>query len=279
MIFCTVYGEVSAQFIYQGEQMVDAGTFNSSTLSGVADPVFTFCCLALVQYVISPTLARCGFQLTPLRKFIFGLGCAFCAMCIAAGVEIARKNSPVAYVNERGVPVNDISLFVQLPQYFCVSLGEAFSFVAGIEFYYREMPDPLKSLGQAVNQWANAFASIFEIILLQAIAQPLGWIQDNLNEGQLDYYFFLLAGLCFAGVAWGIFCDHLYARGGGSYEDMQLARLAALRSKNLAAGKDKKLSSRRERRKSHGSDEDGGEYTGAGTGAIPVGGEVEMQGR
>lgn len=201
--------------------------------------------IALVQYVVRPICENWfGWKLTPLRKFYCALVCAMFAMGISMGVEVARKNSPLLYnpdgtvmLNSSGAPQHAISVFLLIPQYYMVAFGEAFAWVAGIEFYYREIPESMKGIGQATNQMANACSSIFELILVQ-IVTPFNWLPDNLDSNNgLTYYYCMLLVFCFLAFFWGIFCDWLYARGGGSYEDMVIARKIAekRRSEGVAA--------------------------------------------
>ena len=132
--------------------------------------------IALVQYVVRPICEKWfGWKLTPLRKFYCALVCAMFAMAISMGVEVARKNSPLLYnpdgtvmLNSSGAPQHAISVFLLIPQYYMVAFGEAFAWVAGIEFYYREIPESMKGIGQATNQMANACSSIFELVLVQS---------------------------------------------------------------------------------------------------------------
>ena len=199
--------------------------------------------MAFVHYVITPCLRHyLNWELTPLRKFICANFICVVATAIACGLEVARKLSPFLlhpdgsiWYNAREVPMHELSVWALLPQYYFVALAEAFALVAGIEYFYREMPEMLRAIGQGINQLGNAFSSIFEIILL-AIVSPFNWIPDNLDNGNLENYYLLLMTLSGLAGFWGIYCDYMYQKSGGSYAEVQRARHEHLARKNHEVG-------------------------------------------
>ena len=70
-----------------------------------------------------------------------------------------------------------------------------------LEFFYDQAPYAMKSLCAAFAQLAVASGAYFNTLIFAVVAvvttqggEP-GWIPDNLNEGHLDYFFWMMAAL------------------------------------------------------------------------------------
>ena len=86
----------------------------------------------------------------------------------------------------------------QVPQYALIGVDEVLASVAQLELFYAESPSPMRSVCMALQLVSNAVGSYFSALLLQFVElvthkQP--WITENLNQGKLHYFFFLLAAL------------------------------------------------------------------------------------
>ncbi|KAL9328975.1 hypothetical protein ACSQ67_003978 [Phaseolus vulgaris] len=103
---------------------------------------------------------------------------------------------------DQPVPV-PLNIFWQVPQYFLLGAAEVFTFVGQLEFFYDQSPDAMRSLCSALSLLTTSLGSYLSSFILTVVTyfttkggNP-GWIPDNLNEGHLDYFFWLLAGLSF----------------------------------------------------------------------------------
>lgn len=98
---------------------------------------------------------------------------------------------------------SSLSILWQIPQYFFVGAAEAFTFVGLLEFFYEQAPDAMRSLCSAFYLLATAFGSYLSALILTVVNYVTtrgggpGWIPDNLNEGRLDLFFLLIAGMSF----------------------------------------------------------------------------------
>ena len=115
-------------------------------------------------------------------------------MAVAALVEMKRLDSAA-----RG---EEISIAWQLPQYFFLAGGEVFCYIAQLEFFYSEAPESMKSMCTSFALLTVALGS-YASSLIYAVVNALtatggrpGWIPDDINDGHLDYFFWLLAMLC-----------------------------------------------------------------------------------
>ncbi|KAF7005335.1 hypothetical protein CFC21_020460 [Triticum aestivum] len=105
-----------------------------------------------------------------------------------------------------------MSILWQGPQYFLLGAAEVFSNIGLTEFFYDESPDGMRSLCMAfslVNISAGNYLSSFILSLVQeftARGGSLGWIPDNLNEGHLDRFYLMMAGLSLLNILVFVFC-------------------------------------------------------------------------
>ncbi|KAE8690945.1 Protein NRT1/ PTR FAMILY 8.3 [Hibiscus syriacus] len=70
-----------------------------------------------------------------------------------------------------------------------------------LEFFYDQSPDAMRSLCSALSLLTTALGNYLSSFILTVVTYfttkggQVGWIPDNLNEGHLDYFFWLLAAL------------------------------------------------------------------------------------
>jgi peptide/histidine transporter 3/4 len=95
-----------------------------------------------------------------------------------------------------------MSIFWQVPQYVVVGAAEVFTFIGQMEFFYDQAPDAMRSicsgLAKAAFALGNYGSSALVAVVVHATARggSPGWIPDDINDGHLDYFFWLLALLC-----------------------------------------------------------------------------------
>ncbi|XP_067054756.1 solute carrier family 15 member 4-like [Acropora muricata] len=161
--------------------------------------------IPLMGRVIFPILARLGVEFTPLRRIGVGMLFACSSVALAGIIEIERKhilktdggiNQTVIY-NYTTINASHMSVFWQVPQYILQGTSEVLVSVTGLEFAYSQSPPELRGVVMGLNLamiglgyfLASALASIVKK------ASDGHWYPKNLNDGTLEYYMFLLAGL------------------------------------------------------------------------------------
>ncbi|KAL6290031.1 hypothetical protein ACE6H2_007541 [Prunus campanulata] len=147
-----------------------------------------------------------------LRRIGIGLAIGIVGLIIAGFVERKR----LKYASNSGEETSSLSIFWQTPQYVLVGVSEAFVYVSQMEFYSSQTPDGLKSLGIALWMTSSAMGSYVASMILTVVmeittknGQP-GWVPPNLNDGHLDRFFFLSAGLTALNLALYILCAKRY---------------------------------------------------------------------
>merc|ERR1712176_430466 len=228
--FCLVYIQTNETFIVQGVQMDDR-SYRASTLAGTADPVLCMVFMLAVQYIMMPLCKRCGWELTTIRKMGLSIVCGILTCVYMAVLEYARRGSPVIQEYRDGLyaPMHELTVFAQLPGYALASLGQAFAWVGSLQFFYDESPPQFKAIATSLNTLATAFASYLSmalVLIIQAATKDEPWIAENADDGHLDWYFFLCAGLNVINLVWFFVAYRLYLNTGGFYAEV-LARREA----------------------------------------------------
>ena len=152
---------------------------------------------------------------TELQRMGIGLAVSILAMVAAAMVEIKRLQ---LVKQEDLVGPAPLSILWQIPQYFLVGAAEVFTFIGQLEFFYDQSPDAMRSLCSAYALLTTALGNYLSSFIVTVVAAVSGggsgsdggWIPDNLNEGHLDYFFWLLAGLSFLNLMVYLVCAAKY---------------------------------------------------------------------
>jgi peptide/histidine transporter 3/4 len=112
-----------------------------------------------------------------------------------ARLDMAKKTSLVH--QSTVVPMN---ILWQAPQYILVGVAKVFSVVGFIEFAYEQSPDGMRSCCRACVLVMVTLGSYLVSIMLKmidSVTEGRGpWLDpENFNQGRLDLFFWLMAGL------------------------------------------------------------------------------------
>ncbi|XP_062205903.1 protein NRT1/ PTR FAMILY 8.3-like [Phragmites australis] len=210
-------------FIEQGQVMdnhIDGFSIPPASLT-------TFNCVCILilapayNKVLMPTVSRItGMKrgLSELHRIGVGTVFAMLSLVSAAIVEMVRlgiaRNRGLVHRNAV-VPMN---ILWQAPQYIFVGVAKVFSVVGFIEFAYEQSPDAMRSLCQACSLIMVTLGSYLVSIMLKFMDSVTvgrgshGWIPENLNEGRLDLFFWLMAGLQLLNLIAFVYCAMRYKR-------------------------------------------------------------------
>ncbi|EFJ12553.1 hypothetical protein SELMODRAFT_425373 [Selaginella moellendorffii] len=220
--FYTVYAQMLTFSVVQGSKMDrKMGSFLFPSASSAA---FLFATIMVTVTVydrfIVPLMRKLTGHpqgITTLQRIGVGLVVAILAMVVAAMVErrrvrIARENK---LLDSPDVPVPMSVLWI-LPQYVLVGIGEAFTYIGQLEFFYRESPDGMQSLGVGLflsTISLGFFLSSFLVSVVDSVTRgggSGGWIANNLNRSRLDDFYWLLAVVSSANLVLYLICARWY---------------------------------------------------------------------
>lgn len=206
IVFFTVCAQNSSMFIEQGmtlDNQIGPFKIPAATLSSL-DVISVVVWVPIYERLVVPIARRFSGKergFSELQRMGIGLFVSTVAVAVAALVEINRLQVALAedLVHQK-VPV-PMSILWQAPQYLLVGVGEVFTSIGQAEFFYNQSPDAMRSLCSAfalVTVSLGSYLSSFILTLVSYFTTrngQLGWIPDNLNEGHLDRFFWLIAGL------------------------------------------------------------------------------------
>ncbi|KAJ7513655.1 hypothetical protein O6H91_23G009000 [Diphasiastrum complanatum] len=225
--FCSViYGllwtHMVSMFVEQGAMMnlqVGSIQISPSSLNSL-DPLNVIFWTLIYEQLLRPWLAhrRNNAQgLTVLQRMIVGLTMVMLAMICAAVVE-TRRLSMIRAMGLSDIEVAaPMSVLWQIPQFALVGASEMFYCVGHHEFFYNEISDTMRTLGSALPLLAISVGSILSGLLVTFVSTITasggshGWIPRNLNQGHLDWYFWLLSAISAGNLGYFLVCSRFYA--------------------------------------------------------------------
>lgn len=161
--------------------------------------------------------------LTPLQRIGVGLVFSIFAMVAAALTELKRMRVTHLH-NLTHNPNSEIpmSVFWLVPQFFFVGSGEAFTYIGQLDFFLRECPKGMKTMSTGLFLSTLSLGFFFSSLLVTVVHRVTGhhkpWLADNLNQGKLYDFYWLLALLSGFNLVIYLFCAKWYV-----YKDKRLA--------------------------------------------------------
>ena len=134
-----------------------------------------------------------------------GIGLAINVIVMVVAIFSERKRLSVIKSNDT-LGKNDtvpLTIFVLLPQFALMGVGDTFLEPAQMEFFYDQAPESMKSLGSSFFSISKGMGYFLSSVVLSTVAEITkksghgGWILDNLNMSRMDYYYAFLAILTF----------------------------------------------------------------------------------
>lgn len=204
IVFSAVYSQMGTLFVLQGSTMdlhIDNSFEIPSASLSLFDTISVIFWVPIYDRLIIPlarkfTGHKNGF--TQLQRIAIGLVISIFAMLTAGTLELVRLREVKKhnYYELKHIPM---SIFWQVPQYFIIGCAEVFTFIGQLEFFYEQAPDAMRSLCSALSLTTAALGNYLSTLLVKIVTDfstrhgKPGWIPDNLNYGNLHYFFWLLA--------------------------------------------------------------------------------------
>jgi POT family proton-dependent oligopeptide transporter len=135
-MFWALFDQNGSAFTLQAKNMNLYGLQPDNTL--ILNPALVLVLIPLYSKVIFPAMARCGFQLTALRKIGGGMALTGVSFVIAALVQTAMD----AAAAKDG---DKISIVLIVPQYVVITMSEILVSTIGQEWMFTQAPGNMKS--------------------------------------------------------------------------------------------------------------------------------------
>jgi dipeptide/tripeptide permease len=156
--------------------------------------------------------------LTLLQRMGIGIALSTVAMVISAIVEDRRRaiafTSPTLGNTMTGGAISSMSSLWMVPQLLILGLSEAFNLISQIEFYYKEIPEHMRSVAGALAFCNLALGNYLSGFLVTIVHRTTGsgsnWLAQDLNEGRLDLFYWTIAGIGVFNFIYFIICAKWY---------------------------------------------------------------------
>ncbi|XP_060178447.1 protein NRT1/ PTR FAMILY 6.3-like [Lycium barbarum] len=231
IMFWTVYAQMTTFSVSQATTM-DRHIGKSFEIPPASLTVFFVGSILLtvifydrVMVPICRRVANKSHGLTPLQRIFIGLILSILAMIAAALTEVKRLK--VAHLNGLTNDPNamiPMSVFWLIPQFLLVGAGEAFTYIGQLDFFLRECPKGMKTMSTGLFLSTLALGFFFSSILVTIVHMVTGtthpWLADNLNQGKLYDFYWLLAILSVLNLMFFLYTSKTYV-----YKEKRLAEL------------------------------------------------------
>ncbi|KAG6570905.1 Protein NRT1/ PTR FAMILY 6.4, partial [Cucurbita argyrosperma subsp. sororia] len=194
ILFWTIYSQMTTFTVEQASFMDrKVGSFEIPPGSMSA---FLFITILLVTSLneklfipIARKLTHNAQGLTSLQRIGIGLVFSIFGMVAAGVVEKERRTLALGQ--------RTLSAFWLIPQFFLIGAGEAFTYVGQLEFFIREAPERMKSMSTGLFLSTLSMGFFVSSLLVTIVDKVTNkqWLRSNLNMGNLNYFYWLLAVL------------------------------------------------------------------------------------
>ncbi|KAI3683893.1 hypothetical protein L1987_84408 [Smallanthus sonchifolius] len=173
---------------------IPAGSYSVFMVMTLAIWVMFYNCL-LVPFLAKYTRNPSG--LNPKTRMGIGLLISIIAMAVSAIVETIRRDM----AGSNTTADDNMSAMWLVPQYVLLGLAEGSNVVGLMEYCYSEIPKSMSSVAMAVFTMSSAVAGVVGSVLVNTVNSitsrggHVSWLSSDINEGHLDYYYWLLSFL------------------------------------------------------------------------------------
>lgn len=142
-------------------------------------------------------------------------------MFVSAFVEQKRRNLAQNHHQSVGLGtgrskgvgvISSMSALWLVPQLTLIGFSEAFTVISQVEFYYKEFPENMRSIGGSLSFVGLALANYLSGFMVTAVHHITAgtWLPEDLNEGRLDCFYFLVSGLEALNLGYFVMCSKWY---------------------------------------------------------------------
>jgi POT family proton-dependent oligopeptide transporter len=181
-MFWALFDQTGSSWVIQGGKL-DTTVFGVTLYAEqlqAANPIFVLLMIPLFSYGLYPAISKV-FPLTPLRKIGIGFFVMVLAFLIPAWIEaqLAAGLKP--------------SIMWQIPAYFALTAAEVMVSITGLEMFYTQAPNRMKSFIMSLYMAAVTIGNLFTSLVNKLIQNP-----DGTSSLAGASYFLFFAGAMLA---------------------------------------------------------------------------------
>uniref|UniRef100_A0A6N2M883 Major facilitator superfamily (MFS) profile domain-containing protein n=1 Tax=Salix viminalis TaxID=40686 RepID=A0A6N2M883_SALVM len=157
--------------------------------------------------------------ITLLQRMGIGMILAIICTVVSGLVEENRRHvaltRPTLGLTNKGAAISSLSGMWLVPQLALSGLSEGFNYIAQIEFYYKQFPENMRSIAGSAFFAGGALANYLSGFLVSIVHQITSgsktgdWLDDDLNKGRLDYFYYVIAGLGILNFGYFLLCAEM----------------------------------------------------------------------
>ncbi|XP_012573584.1 protein NRT1/ PTR FAMILY 2.9-like [Cicer arietinum] len=157
--------------------------------------------------------------ITILQRMGVGMFLSIICMLVSAFVETQRRHlaitNPIGIQPRKGA-ISSMSGFWLIPQLILAGLAETFASVGQIEFYYKQFPENMKSIGGSLFYCGMAGSSYLSASLISIVHRTTSksatgnWLPEDLNKGRLEFFYYMVAALELLNFLYFLTCSKWY---------------------------------------------------------------------
>lgn len=159
--------------------------------------------------------------ITMFQRMGIGFAISALSMLVAGLVEVKRRNSAHSHgLADQPSAIVPISALWLVPQFCIAGLGEAFHTIGNLEFFYDQFPVTMRSTAIAISSCTSAIGSYLSAVIVIVVHNTTGrdgqpdWLDDNMNRGHLEYFYWLLSGMEALNLIYFVVCARWYKYAG-----------------------------------------------------------------
>ncbi|OVA00322.1 Proton-dependent oligopeptide transporter family [Macleaya cordata] len=158
--------------------------------------------------------------ITLLQRMGVGLVLSIITMLVCALVEERRRDfaltKPTLGIAQGGGRISSMSGLWLIPQLTLAGLCDAFNSIAQVEFYYKQFPENMRSFAGSFIFCGLAGANYISGLMVSIVHRTTdgsstgNWLDEDLNKGRLDYFYYMIAGLGVLNFGYFLVCARWY---------------------------------------------------------------------
>ncbi|XP_058774153.1 protein NRT1/ PTR FAMILY 1.2-like [Vicia villosa] len=193
---------------------VPAGSFNVILVGAI------FIWIVLYDRVLIPLASQIKgkpVRISPKTRMGIGLFLSFLHLVTAAAFESIRRKKAIkeGYLNDPD-GVLKMSAMWLAPQLCLGGIADAINGIGQNEFYYTEFPRSMSSIATSLGVMGVAVGNLLSSFVFSTIENVTsrggeeGWINDNINKGHFDKYYWVIVGLSALNFVYYLVCSWAY---------------------------------------------------------------------